>query len=76
MLNIRLSKDIQKRLTALARKTGRAPSVLAREAIVSRIDGLEDVFLAQARAEKGRAALPLDQVVRLLKLDGPGTPRR
>jgi len=46
MLALRLPKDIEDRLTALAKKTGRTKSFYAREAILEHLEDLEDVYLA------------------------------
>jgi len=73
MLAIRLPEDLEARLEALAKKTGRTKSFYAREAIVEYIDDLEDLYLAQKRyalIEKGKAStLSLDEVERELGLD-------
>lgn len=47
MLTLDLPPDIKARLAALAQTTGRSPAVLAREAILERIDDLEDLYLAE-----------------------------
>jgi RHH-type transcriptional regulator, rel operon repressor / antitoxin RelB len=66
MLALRLPPDIEARLDALAKKTGRTKSQYAREAIVEYIDDLEDLYLAQQRyalIEKGKSkTLSLDAV--------------
>ena len=45
MLAIRLDKDIEDRLTLLARKTGRTKTYYAREAILEHLQDLEDAYL-------------------------------
>ena len=74
MLALRLPEDLEARLDALARKTGRTKSYYAREAIVEYIDDLEDLYLAQKRyalIEKGKAkTLSLDEVEAQLGVDG------
>ena len=74
MLALRLPEDIEARLDALARKTGRTKSYYAREAIVEYIDDLEDLYLAQKRyalIEKGKSkTLTLDEVEAHLGVDG------
>jgi RHH-type transcriptional regulator, rel operon repressor / antitoxin RelB len=66
MLALRLPADLEARLDALARKTGRTKSYYAREAIVESIDDLEDLYFARERCgliEKGKTAtLPLNAV--------------
>ena len=49
MLAIRLPQEIEQRLTALARKTGRTKTFYAREAILTHLEDLEDVYLAEER---------------------------
>jgi RHH-type transcriptional regulator, rel operon repressor / antitoxin RelB len=54
MLAIRLSPTIEKRLERLARRTGRTKTYYAREAILKRLDDLEDLYLAERRLERIR----------------------
>jgi RHH-type rel operon transcriptional repressor/antitoxin RelB len=74
MLALRLPPDLEARLDALARKTGRTKSYYAREAIVEYIDDLEDLYLAQRRyalIEKGKSkTLSLAEVEAQLGVDG------
>lgn len=74
MLALRLPDDLEARLDALARKTGRTKSYYAREAIVEFIDDLEDLYLAQKRyalIEKGKSkTLSLDELEAQLAVDG------
>jgi RHH-type rel operon transcriptional repressor/antitoxin RelB len=49
MLAIRLPADIEKRLDALAKATGRTKTFYAREAILEHLDDLEDLYLAEQR---------------------------
>jgi len=51
MLALRLPEDIEKRLAALAKKTGRTKSFYAREAILEHIEELEDYYLAEERLQ-------------------------
>ncbi|HEX9583361.1 MAG TPA: TraY domain-containing protein [Gammaproteobacteria bacterium] len=67
MLAIRLPPDIEKRLSDLARRTGRSKTYYAREAILEHLDDLEDYYLAAARVEEAR--LSLEDVERRLGLD-------
>jgi RHH-type rel operon transcriptional repressor/antitoxin RelB len=73
VLALRLPEDLEARLDALARKTGRTKSYYAREAIVEYIDDLEDLYLAQERRaliERGKAkTLSLDELEARLGLD-------
>ena len=55
MLAVRLSPEIEKRLEALAKATGRTKTYYVREAIIEHLDDLEDIYLAQNRLEDIRA---------------------
>lgn len=73
MLAIRLPEEIEKRLDALARRTGRTKTYYARQAILEHLDDLEDVFLAEKRLESLRAGrakrVSLPRVLRRHALD-------
>ena len=59
MLAIRLPKEIEKRLDALAKATGRTKTFYAREAILAHLDDLEEIYLAEQRVadiHAGRSA--------------------
>jgi RHH-type transcriptional regulator, rel operon repressor / antitoxin RelB len=49
MLAVRLPKEIEDRLAALARKTGRTKSYYARQAIIEHLEDLEDIAIAEER---------------------------
>jgi len=52
MLAIRLDPEIEKRLDALAKKTGRTKTFYAREAILQHLEDLEDTYLAVQRLQR------------------------
>ena len=54
MLSLRLPADIESRLGALARKTGRTKSYYAREAILEKIEDMEDAYLGSDIVERIR----------------------
>jgi RHH-type transcriptional regulator, rel operon repressor / antitoxin RelB len=62
MLALRLPPEIEKRLAALARKTGRTKSFYAREAIMAHLDDLEDAYLARERLLKGGKRVSLEEL--------------
>jgi RHH-type rel operon transcriptional repressor/antitoxin RelB len=68
MLAIRLSADVETRLDALARRTGRTKTFYAREAIESHLDDMEDLYLAEQRlldSRKGNVqTVRLEEVMR------------
>ena len=66
MLALRLPEDIEKRLDALAKRTGRTKSFYAREAILRHLDDLEDAYLARKRLEHGGERVGLEDLEREL----------
>jgi RHH-type rel operon transcriptional repressor/antitoxin RelB len=64
MLALRLPPDIEKRLAALAKKTGRTKSFYAREAILIHLDDIEDAYLAQKALEEGGPTVSLKELMR------------
>ncbi|HMQ97292.1 MAG TPA: TraY domain-containing protein [Candidatus Nanoperiomorbaceae bacterium] len=63
MLAIRLPSEVESRLEALSRATGRTKTFYAREAILEHLDDLEDLYLAEQRLIDIRAGR--DQTVSL-----------
>jgi RHH-type rel operon transcriptional repressor/antitoxin RelB len=74
MLAIRLPADVEKRLEALAKATGRTKTFYAREAILEHLNDLEHLYLAEQRLVEVRAGriktFSLDEVERDLGLGG------
>lgn len=72
MLAIRLPADVEDRLEALAKATGRTKTYYAREAILEHLGDLEDLYLAEQRLIEhlaGRSqSYSLDEVERRLGL--------
>jgi RHH-type rel operon transcriptional repressor/antitoxin RelB len=68
MLAIRLPAEIEKRLDALAKETGRTKSFYVREAILEHLDDLEDIYLAEKELAEIRAgrdtSTPLEEVMK------------
>lgn len=64
MLAVRLDAATEKRLEALAARTGRTKTFYAREAIAAHLDDLEDFYLAEERMRTFRDgdAIPLAQL--------------
>lgn len=73
MLALRLPPDIESRLDALAKRTGRSKSFYAREAILEHIGDLEDIYVAEQRLADLRAgrsdAVPLTDLMKRYGLD-------
>ncbi len=68
MLALRLPPNVEKRLEALARKTGRTKSHYAKLAIVEFLKDQEDYLPAIARLEKNLPGIPIEEVERRLGL--------
>jgi RHH-type transcriptional regulator, rel operon repressor / antitoxin RelB len=68
MFAIQLPKSIEKRLTKLARRTGRTKTFYVREAILSHLEDLEDVYIAERRLKQIRSGkvrtIPLEKLVK------------
>ena len=68
MLALRLPPEIEKRLEALARRTGRSKSFYARAAILEHLDDVEDLYLAERELEAVRSGtaemVPLDEMMK------------
>jgi RHH-type rel operon transcriptional repressor/antitoxin RelB len=60
MLALRLPPEIERRLEALAAKTGRSKSYYARQAILEHLDELEDGYLARERLLAGGPTVTLE----------------
>ncbi|HYL88708.1 MAG TPA: DUF6290 family protein [Burkholderiales bacterium] len=70
MLALRLEKDLEAKLSALARLRGRTKSQVVRDAIVRMIEDTEDLALAEKAMRRTRSAKPLRQLRKELGLDG------
>ncbi len=66
MLAIRLPGEIESRLSALAKRTGRSKTFYAREAILAYLEDIEDYYLAEGRMARfdESKAIPLDDVLK------------
>jgi RHH-type rel operon transcriptional repressor/antitoxin RelB len=67
MLALRLPPEIEARLGALAKKTGRSKSYYAREAILRQIEDIEDDYLARRRFAHSGSRVSLESLERALK---------
>lgn len=71
--SIRLPHEIEERLENLSVQTGRSKSFYVKEAILDRLDDIEDVYLAEKRLEciyAGRTqTVPLEEVMKRYEMD-------
>ncbi|MDE2792151.1 MAG: TraY domain-containing protein [Paracoccaceae bacterium] len=74
MLAIRLPAETEERLARLAKATGRTKTFYAREAILTHLDDLEDLYLAESRLLDIRAGktspVPLENVLKDYGMEG------
>jgi RHH-type rel operon transcriptional repressor/antitoxin RelB len=54
VIALRLPPEIEKRLDALAKATGRSKSFYVREALLEHLEDMEDAYLAAATLERVR----------------------
>jgi RHH-type rel operon transcriptional repressor/antitoxin RelB len=77
MLALRLPKEIEDRLTALAKATGRTKSYYARAAILEFMEDLEDAQAAvESLKEDDGARIPLSEIIRELDAEEAAQERR
>jgi len=69
MIAIRLPEEIDNRLTALAKRTGRTKTFYAREAILQHIEDLEDTYVALERLKNPGRTLSMEEAKKELGLD-------
>ena len=71
MLAVRLDPDLEARLAAVAKRTGRSKSFYARQALIEKIEELEDIALLEEALRDPDAGqqISLAQMKRELGLD-------
>jgi len=55
MLSVRLPEELEQRLEALAKATGRSKTYYVREALIQKIEDMEDIYMAEAVLERIRS---------------------
>ena len=70
MLALRLEKDLERKLSALARVSGKSKSEIVRDALLKLIEDREDLAIAEKALRRTRSAKPLKQLRKELGLDG------
>ena len=68
-ISIRLGEDIEQRLERLAQLTGRSKTYYIRQAVLEKLDDLEDIYIAEHRLEHPAERIGLDEVKQELGLD-------
>jgi RHH-type transcriptional regulator, rel operon repressor / antitoxin RelB len=67
MIALRLPSEIERRLDALAKKTGRSRNYFARKAILRHVEDIEDYYLARGRLARGGPRVTLERLERQFK---------
>ena len=74
MISVDLPPEIEERLDALAKATGRSKSFYVREAVLEHLADIEDIYLAEERLadlQAGRTkAVPIEQVMKRYGMEG------
>ena len=52
MISVRLGEELEQRLEALAKATGRSKTYYVREALISKLEDMEDVYMAEMVLER------------------------
>lgn len=52
MLSVRLGEELEQRLEALAKATGRSKTYYVREALIQKLEDMEDVYMAEMVLER------------------------
>jgi RHH-type transcriptional regulator, rel operon repressor / antitoxin RelB len=68
-ITLRLSSELDKRLTVLAKKTGRSKSYYAREAVEHYIEDLEDYYLSMSVLGNPGNTYTLEEVEKIYGMD-------
>jgi len=55
MLSVRLGQELEQRLEALAKATGRSKTYYVREALIQKLEDMEDIYMAEAVLERIRS---------------------
>jgi RHH-type rel operon transcriptional repressor/antitoxin RelB len=76
VLALRLPKDLDEGLAAMASRTGRTKSYYAKKAIAEFLEDQADLRAVTARLGRRRPSIPLDEVERRLGLERRVRPRR
>ena len=63
MVAVRLTKEIEDRLSSLAEKTGRTKSFYIRQALEEHLEEMEDVYLAEERYRTLGETISLDELM-------------
>ena len=69
MLGVRLGENLEKRLAAVAKKTGRSKSYIVRKAIEEKIEDLEDIAAAIEALEEPGENISWEEMMKRLGLE-------
>ena len=63
-ISVRLGSEIEKRLANLARITGRTKTYYIKEAVLEKLEDLEDLYIAEKRVENPGRVWTMEDVER------------
>lgn len=67
-ISVRFEQDVEERLAELARQTGRTMSYYVREAVMEKLEDMEDIYIAEKRLEKPGKTISMTAMERELGL--------
>jgi len=68
-ISVRLGTDIEERLDALAKMTGRTKTYYIKEAVIQKLEDLEDIYIAEKRLENRGRVWTMEEVEKELGFD-------
>ncbi|MEO1262075.1 MAG: DUF6290 family protein [Bacteroidota bacterium] len=69
-ISVRLGEEVEKRLATLAKITGRTKTYYIKEAVLEKLEDLEDLYIAQKRVENPGKVWTMSEVEQDVGLDG------
>ncbi len=68
-ISVRLGDEIERRLEALAKLTGRTKTYYIKQAVIEKLEDMEDIYMAERALENPGKRATLEELERELGLD-------
>ena len=68
-VSVRFDEEIENRLAVLAKQTGRTMSYYIREAVIEKLEDMEDIYIAEKRLENPGPTSAMEALERELGLE-------
>ncbi|MCB0561430.1 MAG: ribbon-helix-helix protein, CopG family [Phaeodactylibacter sp.] len=68
VISVRFDEEVENRLAALSKLTGRTMSYYIREAVIETLEDMEDIYIAEKRLENPRRTVSMTELERELGL--------